>query len=160
MPTQPNKPAAMDFGRLVEIVGLVGIVLSLVFLGYELQRSNDIAEAQAVADVYSMTNELGLVMLENPEMSRVLGQAQTDFELLSPDDLWNLYVIVEYVINTSEAAWKYYDKGIINGDEASYFAGGLCRMIGMHPSLVAAWEENEENRIPGFYDYVTGECDQ
>ncbi len=160
MPTQSNRPSAIDFGRLVEVVGLVGIVVSLVFLGYELKRSNDIAEAQAVAEVYSMTNELGLVMAENPELARVLGQAQSDFDSLGPEDRWNFYVIIEYVINTSEVAWKYYDKGIINGDEASYFAGGLCRMIGMHPSLVAAWEENEENRIPGFYDYVTEVCDQ
>ena len=160
MPTQPNRPHAIDFGRLVEVVGLVGIVISLVFLGYELKRSNDIAEAQAVAEIYGMTNELGIAMAENPELSRALGLAQSDFERLSPEDLWNLYVIIEHVINTSEVAWKYYDKGIINRDEASYFAEGLCRIINLHPSLVAAWQENEENRIPGFYDYITDECDK
>ena len=69
-------------------------------------------------------------------------------------------MLIEHVINTSETARKYYDKGIINDEEASYFAGGLCRIIKLHPSLVAAWQENELNRIPGFYDYVTEVCDQ
>lgn len=149
---------SVDFGRLVEFVGLVGIVASLFFLGYELKRSNDIAEAQAVAEIYNMTNELGLAMAENPELSRVFGQAQSDFESLSPDDLWTLYVLIEYVINANEAAWKYHDKGIINAEEADYFTQGLCRLIELHPSLVTAWQENEQNRIPGFYVYVTDVC--
>ena len=159
MPTPSEEMASIDFGRIVEVVGLIGIILSLIFLGYELKRSNDIAEAQAVAEIYGMTNDLGLVMAENPELSRVFAQAQSDFESLSPDERWTLYVLIEHVINTSEAAWKFYDKGIIDQDEAAYFAQGLCRLIKLHPSLVAAWQENEPNRIPGFYDFVTGVCD-
>ena len=159
MPTSSNELISTDFGRVVEVVGLVGIVVSLIFLGYELKRSNDIAEAEAVAEIYSMTNELGLVMAENPELSRVLGKAQSNFESLSPDDRWTLFVLIENVINTSEAAWKYHDKGIINEEEADYFVQGLCRMIELHPSLVDAWQDNEQNRIPGFYDYVTVVCE-
>ena len=159
MQTSSKELTSIDFGRLVEVVGLIGIILSLIFLGYELKRSNDIAEAQAVAEIYSMTNDLGLVMAESPEASRVFGQAQSDFDSLSPDDRWTLYVLIENVINTSEAAWKYYDKGIIDEGEAAYFTQGLCRLIKLHPSLVAAWQENEQNRIPGFYDYVTDVCD-
>ena len=66
---------------------------------------------------------------------------------------------IEYVINTSEAAWKYYDQGIINEEEAGYFTQGLCRLVDLDPSLVAAWRENEQNRIPGFYEYVTKLCE-
>lgn len=149
----------MDVGRIVEIVGLVGIIVSLVFLGYELKRANDIAEAEAVAAIYSMTNEMGLAMAENPELSRVFGQAQSDFESLSPDGLWTYYVLLEYVINVNEAAWKYYDKGIINREEADFYTLGLCRLIGHHPSLAEAWRSNKQNRMPGFYEYVTGVCE-
>jgi hypothetical protein len=133
--------------------------VSLIFLGYELKRSNDIAETEAVAAIYSMTNEMGLALVENPELSRVFGQALYDFKSLSPDDRWTLYVLLEYVINVNEAAWKYYDKGIINQEEADYFTRGLCKLIGRHPSLVEAWQANKEDRLPGFYEYVTGVCE-
>ena len=90
---------------------------------------------------------------------RVFGQALSDFESLSPDDLWTLYALLEYVINVNEAAWKYYDKGIINQEEADYYTQGLCRLIGLHPSLVAAWRSNKQDRLPGFYEYATGVCE-
>lgn len=159
MPTQSNDAKPIDFGRVVEIVGIAGIIVSLIFLGYELKRSNDIAETEAVAGVYSMTNEMGLAMAENPELSRIFGQALSDFDSLSPDDRWTLYVLLENIINVNEAAWKYYDKGIINQAEAEYFTQNLCTIIGSHPDLIAAWQSNEQNRLPGFYDYVAGVCE-
>jgi hypothetical protein len=84
MPTPSNDVTSIDFGRAIEIVGIAGIILSLIFLGYELKRSNDIAETQAVATIYSMTNEMGLALAENPELSRVFGQALSDFESFEP----------------------------------------------------------------------------
>ncbi|MGI9327922.1 MAG: hypothetical protein ACR2PZ_22070 [Pseudomonadales bacterium] len=159
MSTPTNSATSIEFGRAVEIVGIVGIILSLIFLGYELKRANDIAETEAVATIYSMTNEMGLAMAENPELSRVFGQALSDFDALNPDDRWTLYVLLEYVINVNEAAWKYYDKGIINQEEADYYTRGLCKLIGRHPSLVAAWRSNEQDRLPGFYEYATDVCE-
>ena len=85
MSTESKNAASLDFGRAVEIVGIVGIIVSLVFLGYELKRANDIAETEAVATIYGMTNEMGLAMAENPELSRVFRQALSDFESLSAD---------------------------------------------------------------------------
>ena len=159
MSTRSNDLTSKYVGRAVEIVGIAGIIVSLVFLGYELKRSNDIAETEAVATIYSMTNEMGLALAENPELSRVFGQALSDFESLSPDDRWTLYVLLEYVINVNEAAWKYYDKGIINREEADFYTRGLCKLIGRHPSLVEAWQSNKQDRLPGFYEYVTGVCE-
>jgi hypothetical protein len=159
MPTPENDVTSIDVGRAVEIVGLVGIIVSLIFLGYELKRSNDIAEAEAIATIYTMTNEMGLALTENPEVSRVFRLAQSDFESLNPDELWTLYVLLEYMVNVYEAAWKYYDKGIINQEEADFHTMGLCRLIGLDPSLVAAWQSNKPNRLPGFYEYVTGVCE-
>ncbi|MGB5212011.1 MAG: hypothetical protein WBO47_07500 [Gammaproteobacteria bacterium] len=159
MPTPLNSGTSIDFGRAVEIVGIAGIIVSLIFLGYELKRANDIAETEAVATIYSMTNDMGLAMAENPELSRVFGQALSDFESLSPDDRWTLYVLLEYVINVNEAAWKYFDKGIINQEEVDFYTRGLCKLIGRHPSLVEAWHANKEDRLPGFYEYATGVCE-
>ena len=159
MPTPSNNATSIDVGRAVEIVGIAGIILSLIFLGYELKRSNDIAETEAVATIYSMTNEMGLALAENPELSRVFRQALSDFESLGPDDRWTVYVLLEYVINVNEAAWKYYDKGVINQEEADYYARSLCKLIGRHPNLVAAWRSNKQDRLPGFYEYVMGVCE-
>ena len=156
--TPSNGTTSIDFGRAVEIVGIVGIIISLVFLGYELKRANDIAETEAVATIYSMTNEMSLALAENRELSRVFSQALSDFESLGPEDRWTVYVLLEYLINVHEAAWKYFDKGVINEEEADHYARGLCKLIGRHESLVAAWHSNKQDRLPGFYDYVTDVC--
>jgi len=77
---------------------------------------------------------------------------------LTPDQRFTYFVLLEYVVNATEAAGKYHDKGIINREEADHYTSGLCRLIGHHPSLVAAWRSNEQNRLPGFYGYVMGVC--
>ena len=159
MPSESKRNTSLEFGRVVEIVGIVGIIVSLVFLGYELKRANDIAETEAVATIYGMTNEMGLVMAENPELSRVFRTALSDFESLSEDDIWTLYVLIKYLINVTEAAWKYYDKGVIDQEEAEYYARSLCKLIERHPSLVEAWQSNEQDRLPGFYEYVNSVCE-
>ena len=159
MPTVSKDATPIDIGRAVEIVGIAGIIVSLIFLGYELKRSNDIAETEAVATIYSMTNEMGLALAENPELSRVFRHAMSDFESLSADDRWTLYVLLEYVINVNEAAWKYYDKGIINQQEADYYVRSLCKLVGRDPSLVEAWRSNKQDRLPGFYEYLSGVCE-
>ncbi len=159
MSEESKRYVAIEFGRLAEIIGIIGIVGSLSFLGYELKRSNDLAEASAISEVYRATNRMGLVMAGDPEMRRVFAQAQSDFSSLSPDDLFTLYVLAEYVINSTEVAWKYYDKGIINREEADYFTNGLCRLIEMDAGMVTAWQQNKGNRIPGFYDYVVEVCE-
>jgi len=159
MPRSSNDPSSMDFGRAVEIVGIIGIVVSLIFLGYELKRANDIAETEAVANIYSMNNEMTLAMVENPELSRVFSQAQSDFDSMSADDRWTFYGLLEYMINVNEAAWKYYDKGVIREEESEYYTRGLCALIGSQSGLVAVWRSNKQNRLPGFYEYVTGVCE-
>ena len=95
MSTPSKSVTSIDVGRAVEIVGIAGIIVSLIFLGYEMKRSNDIAETDAVATIYSMTNEMGLALAENPELSRVFRQALSDFESLDSDDRWTLYVLLE-----------------------------------------------------------------
>ena len=159
MVTPSNAATSIDVGRALEIVGIIVLIVSIIFLGYELKRSNDIAETEAVATIYSMTNEMGLALAESRELSRVFGQALSDFESLSPDDRWTLYVLLEYVVNVNEVAWKYYDKGVINQEEVDHYTRGLCKIIGRHPSLVAAWRSNKEDRLPGFYEYATGVCE-
>ncbi len=156
--SETSLQRTINVGRVVEIVGLVGIIVSLVFLGYELKRANDIAEAEAVASIYSMTNELGLVMAENPSLASVFRRAQTDFASLGPEDRFTFYILLEHVINVNEAAWKYFDQGIINREEADHYTGGLCRLIELDASLIAAWTSNRDNRLPGFYDYVNSIC--
>lgn len=159
MPTPSKSVTSIDVGRAVEIVGIAGIIVSLIFLGYEMKRSNDIAETDAVAAFYSMTNAMGLALAENPELSRVFRQALSDFESLDSDDRWTLYVLLEYVINVNEAAWKYYDKGIINQEEADFHTRSPCKLIGRRPDLVTAWQSNKQDRLPGFYKYVMGVCE-
>ena len=158
MSEQSTNRTSINFGRVVEIVGIVGIIVPLVFLGYELKRANDIAETEAIATIYGMTNEMGLVMAENPEVSRVFRQALSDFDSLSAEDQWTIFVLLEYVINVTEAAWKYYDQGVIDEVEADHYALGLCKLIARDPSLVEAWRANRGDRLPGFYEYVNDVC--
>ncbi|MEO1202891.1 MAG: hypothetical protein AAFX10_09295, partial [Pseudomonadota bacterium] len=149
---------AVDLRDRLGLRNVVGIVLSLVFLGYELKRSNDIAEAEAVAQIYSMTNEMSLVMAEDPALSQVFRRAQSDFKSLDADEQFRFLILLESVVNSSEAAWKYYDKGIISRAETDSYTRGLCRLLGLDESLAEMWRSDAHNRLPGYYHYATDVC--
>ena len=56
---------------LIETFGFVAIIVSLLFLGYESKRANDIAEADATATVYLAVNEYLLTYIVDQNLRHV-----------------------------------------------------------------------------------------
>ena len=71
--------------QLIELVGALSIVASLVFVAVEIRQSNRIAVATAENEVRAATRELFLLTIEDPGVAALTLKARSGEEL-SPEE--------------------------------------------------------------------------
>ena len=146
--------------RMSEIIGVTAIVLTLLFLGYELKRSNDIAETEASAFFYAGANEFIRTLLSDRELLRIWDAGQTDFNAMSDDDVqvFNYQVISMY--NFYEPFWKDYENGDVSEEDEKFRFDELCAFVNSQPVLTTHFFEHygPNNLLPGFFDRMVANC--
>ncbi len=148
---------SLNIKSLFEMFGIVAIFLSLTFLGYELKRGNDIAEAEATATVYQGVNDFLLAVIADQNTRQVLRDAFGIPESV-PDDLQILRTTMTYVYNIHEVAWKYHQKGLISDEDLAAHITELCFWITGSPAVAENWANRRDSLLPGFYEHVSREC--
>jgi len=146
--------------RTSEIIGVAAIVLTLLFLGYELKRSNDIAETEASSFFYAGANEFIQTLLSDRELLRIWSAGQQDAEALSDDDkLVFMYQLIS-MYNQYEQLWKAYENGVVSEEDAKFRFDELCAFINAQPVMTEHFFEyyGPENLSPGFIDRIVKEC--
>ena len=63
--------------EILEAIGIIAVVISLIFVGYQLQQSNRIAERDARAEIVANHISLNAIVLENSELAELLGKHRT-----------------------------------------------------------------------------------
>ncbi len=142
---------------LIETFGVVAIIVSLLFLGYELKRANDIAEAEATATVYLGANEFLLTVIADQNTRRVLRNAFGLSESIT-DDEQVLRTTMTYIYNINEVAWKYHQKGLISDEDLAVYFTELCGWITGSTAFSEIWANRRDTMVPGFYEDVSREC--
>ena len=142
---------------LIETFGVVAIIVSLIFLGYELKRANDIAEAEATATIDQEANEFILTAIADQNIRRVIRNAFGISES-STDDEHVLRIMSTYFINIHEIAWKYHQKGLISDGDLAVRFTELCSWITRSPAIAEDWESRRDLMLPGLYEDVSREC--
>ena len=148
-----------DNRTFLEFFGGVTIIVSLIFLGYELKRSNDIAEAEATATVYQSANEYLLTYIVDQNLRHVVRKMLEDgSESLTDDEQMLLTAVLSYIYNTHEIAWKYHQKGLMSDADMAPRYFELCEGINGYPAIAKDWANRRDLVLSGFYDDVSREC--
>jgi hypothetical protein len=71
---------------IAEVIGLVGIVGSLVFVGLEVRQNSVATRASTNAGVADAFRELNLVMASSPELASALVASMGDLEEMSTEE--------------------------------------------------------------------------
>ena len=83
-----------NYALIAEIVGAVGIVLSLVFVGIQIRDNSDILAAQAVFDLRESNSLMVRDLITDHEFSDVIRRGHVDYELLTDLDKWRYEIWV------------------------------------------------------------------
>ena len=148
-----------DNRTFLEFFGGVTIIVSLIFLGYELKRSNDIAEAEATATVYQASNEYLLTYIVDQNLRHVWRKSLEDgSESLTDDEQRLVTATLTYIYNIHEIAWQFHQKGLMSDADMATRYFELCLGINKYPDVAKDWANRRDLVLSGFYDDVSREC--
>ena len=105
--------------NIAEIIGGIAIILSLIYVGYQIRQSTKVAIAEntrVVLDTYNFWQFLAA----NPDISDCLSRGYQDFESLSHTEKATFHSVLLPLFNQMENvqvqyAMGYLDEGIFNG---------------------------------------------
>lgn len=110
---------------LSQLFGALAVLLSLLFVAYELKRNNDIAVVQSQYELLSLQNDLR-AMLADPGVLRVVmtrdvGTLSEDERLLFQSSVMAWFDLYELVFLAAE-------QGVMSDEQISVWAKGLCTL--------------------------------
>ena len=143
----------------IETFGVVAIIVSLLFLGYELKRANDIAEAAATSTIYQAANEYLLTYIVDQNLRHVWRKSLEDGSESLTDDEQRLFIaMLTYIYNIHEVAWKFHQKGLMSDADMATRYFELCLAINKYLAITKDWANRRDLVFSGFYDDVSREC--
>ena len=109
----------IDIQDLIQLLGMVGIIGSLIFVGLEMRQTQRIAIAAQIQERYSKVSDYHIALMTEGEVARDLirrGVYNLDSDILSPDEQSTLIQIINFRINQWQSIFAQYELGLISQD--------------------------------------------
>ena len=146
------------YAFLAEIVGAVGIVVSLVFVGFQLKGNSDLLAAQAVFDLRDSNSFMSRDMVTNPEFAEIVYRGNyDDDESLTAVEKWRFDFWVEEVLTHRMTAWKYAEEGLLDPEEIESWQSVTCAYVAI-PGVRKVWDRGGTWLRADFRVYVERSC--
>jgi len=134
---------------MVEIVGVVGIVASLILVAAELRDANEIASTDAELTLAQQYNVLHRERASNPELAKIFPKLESpDAHLITATDASQMRGIATFQINFLQSVQNAYQDDLISRKVRDAYISDLARTIdewpGIRPYLAEIYETREE----------------
>ena len=147
-----------DLKKSAEIIGLIAVVLSLLFLGYEQKRANDIAEAEAIASMMAEFNGFAALVASDETLWQIWSQGSVDYESLSDEQRSRFSYLMNYVFNIYEMSFTYIENGLVDAQYVESFTRDFCNLIQRNDGIGKFWDRIGDDRAEGFTNYAETRC--
>lgn len=122
--------------ELLEIVGVVSIVASLLILATEIRQSNDIAAAQSALQIASAYDELHLARASNPEFAKLFPKLEApEAHLTTATEASQIRGIAEHYLSILRAVQNAFDNGLISAETRDEYIAELAHTIEIWPGI-------------------------
>lgn len=109
---------------IAEVLGGLGIIISLIYLGFEVSRNSASTEVSNHLEIVSQTQELRMAVVESADFADIRLRGDADLTNLNDNerlryfnwafnslDLWESTFIMHKRGGTSDETWSIYDAG-------------------------------------------------
>ena len=129
-----------NYALMAEIVGAVGIVLSLVFVGIQIKDNSDILAAQSVFDLRESNSLMVRDLITNRDLLEVITRGHLDYESLTDEEIPRYTLWVGEVLTRRMTAWKYAEEGLLEAEEIEAWQNHTCQFLAL-PGPSRIWEK-------------------
>ena len=135
-----------------QLIGAMGVIASLVFVGIQVRQSVRAAKASAFQELVSSIIAVNLSHVENPEILEVIDRAGRGEALTPPEH--RLYVaLVLSAARLAQSAHYQCQLGLLDKSKLESVVYNLVRHIKTETGK-AVWSEFEQRGDPQFRDYI------
>ena len=109
----------VDINALIQLLGMVGIIGSLIFVGLEMRQTQRIAIAAQIQERYSKVSDYQISLMTEGEVARDLirrGVYTLELDVLTPDEQSTLIQIINFRINQWQSIFAQSELGLISQD--------------------------------------------
>ena len=135
----------MDSTKLnhwLQIIGIFGVIASLIFVGLQLKQSHEIAVSAAYQARADAANDINLTALNTPEFTSAFAKVMArDYESITPEELVAYETYLGANILMYENQHQQYLMGFLPEEHWSRNLAELHCLLSLplHRNLLAAW---------------------
>ena len=144
------KEKLQEYALIAEIVSALAIVTSLVFVGLEINRSNELSESEARQTWNGYAGDALLILAENGELAAIV-QKDRNNEALTELERFRLYVFWQRAFNLNN--WAFYNLALPDLELQEANIGNNFAAL---PSMAWAWEQLRERYPSEFVTWMDG----
>ena len=131
-----NNDLLKKWALVAEIIGGIAIVLSLLFVGFQIRQEAEqtrlntrAVEASAYQDLIGQMNTINLALFTDDESMAVVIDALSSEKIVDPIQLAQAARFVGYVFRHSEMSHLQYEKGLITHEQLYSVLGPLNTVL-------------------------------
>lgn len=114
---------------LLEILGVIAIIASLVLVAYELRQNTAVLTAQAAFQLSTALDSSYRARAENPDLAQLIKNGHTAPESLSDVQRDQFAAWLRADLNALEAAWFYAENGVIPETALDAYKNAVCSRV-------------------------------
>lgn len=118
---------------ILEFIGVVAVVISLLFLAFEIRQNTDTAAAQAIFNLNESARQAQFMEATDLNLVPMMLKAEVDFDALSEDERYRYRRWVFGYPNLFESAWAHHHRGVISDAKMDAWQLAYCNYISRAP---------------------------
>jgi len=99
-------------GAVAELVGAIGVIASLVYLGVQIRQNTRSTNAAAFHDLNSSLSQMSATLVANRDAARLFRVGMQDLNALEPDEVVQFFNLLNFNFRHLESAYVQYKQGI------------------------------------------------
>jgi hypothetical protein len=142
---------------LFEVVGLLAVVSSIIFLSLEVRQNTQAMQAAGIQDATNVARQQLLLLVGDSEAHRIemLGHANPD--QLTPEELRRYRYLIRSFWLGMQGLFRQWQLGVLPDAEWNVMSGVVCREMAT-AGVRSGWPSQRDTLIPEFVAFVDAKC--
>ena len=146
-----SKLTLKEWAAIAEIVSAAAVVISLLYVGFELNSNTRAVEAATLLEVNKIAREHLLVGWTDADATRIEVTGDQDREALNPLDQQRYFWAVRSFWMGMQTVYRQYELGVLPPEEWEVYYGVICSNIEA-PGKRSLWTGRDF--VPAFVEVV------
>ena len=147
-----------NLAHLAEIIGAVAIVISLVYVGQELNANTAAVQAASLQSVTNASSVSMLAVVENEDFARIRVQAMRDPSQLSETEQLRWFLYQRQMWLHFQNVWQQWELGTLDNGIWEGYERVICRDLLSDEATRQQWQETHAFALSTKFVRHVGNC--